>query len=99
MEFGVKYTEFPPYHHPHNSYCVETKFKYGKEYNVKHFFIRNESIVKYSDAIVAFIKDGVLTSGTGNTVKHAKKHNKKVVFISWYIYIYIYMNGVITYGK
>ena len=98
LEFGVKYTEFPPYHEPHNSYCIENQFKYGKEYNVKYFFIRNESIIKYSDGVVAFITNGELTSGTENAINHAKKHGKKVVFISWYIYIYIYMNGV-TYGK
>ena len=72
--------------------------KYGKEYNVKHFFIRNEAIIKYSDGVVAFVKDKEITSGTQNAVNHAKKHKKKVVFISWYIYIYIYMNGV-TYVK
>ena len=82
LEFGIKYTEFPPYHDSYNSYCIESQFKYGKEYNVKHFFIRNESIIKYSDGVVAFIKDGELTSGTKNAVNHAKKYNKKVVFIS-----------------
>ncbi len=82
LDFGIKYTEFPPYHEQHNPYCVESKFKYGREYNVKHFFIRNEAIVKYSDGIVAFVTDGEITSGTKNAVGHAKKHNKKVVFIS-----------------
>ena len=82
LEFDVTYSEFPPYHEPHNSYCIESQFKYGKEYNVKHFFIRNEAIIKYSDGVVAFVKDKEITSGTQNAVNHAKKHKKKVVFIS-----------------
>jgi predicted Rossmann fold nucleotide-binding protein DprA/Smf involved in DNA uptake len=61
---------------------VESQFKYSKEYNVKHFFIRNEAIIKYSNGVVAFITNGELTSGTANAVNHAKKHKKKIVFIS-----------------
>ena len=34
------------------------------------------------DGVVAFITDGEITSGTQNAVNHAKKHKKKVVFIS-----------------
>jgi len=82
LELNMKYTEFPPYHEPHNIYCVENRFKYDKKYNVKHYFIRNEEIVKYSDAVIAFITDGEMSSGTNNTIGHAKRHKKKYILIS-----------------
>jgi ribosomal protein L30E len=37
------------------------------------------------------VKNGKVTNGTKDTINHAKRANKKVVIISWYIYIYIYV--------
>jgi len=82
MEFEMGYKEFPPYHEPYNIYCAEHVGKYGKKYNVQHYFLRNKNLVDYVDAIVAFVKSGKVTNGTKDTINHAKRANKKVVIIS-----------------
>lgn len=51
--------------------------KYGK----KAGFIRNKLIVQSSDVIIAFW-DGV-SVGTGHTITHARKLNKKTIIINF----------------
>ena len=55
-EFDIKYSEFPPYHEPHNIHCVKESFRYGKPYNVGHYHRRNKDLIEYSDKVVAFVQ-------------------------------------------
>ena len=61
LEFGIKYTEFPPFHYKWNQYCQQPRFKYGKKYNVKHFFVQNKLIVEYVDLVIFFTEDEEIT--------------------------------------
>ena len=56
--------------------------KYGKPYNVGYYHKRNKDLVKYSDKVVAFIKDDIITNGTKSALEYCKKINKKFVILS-----------------
>ena len=81
LHFDVKYSEFPAYHEPHNIHCVFESFRYGKQYNVGHYHRRNKDLVEYSDKVVAFCTNGVVTNGTLSALQHAEKINKKSIII------------------
>ncbi len=82
LEFKIPYSEFPPQHLPHNMHCVMEAYNYGKPYNVGYYHKRNKDLVKYSDKVVAFCKDGEVTNGTKSALEYCKKINKKFVILS-----------------
>ncbi len=82
LEFGIKYSEFPAYHEPHNQHCVLGAFRYNKQYNVGNYHRRNKDIVDYSDSVVAFVVDNQVTNGTLSALRYAEKINKKSIIIS-----------------
>ena len=81
IEFGLQDEEYQPAHHAHNLYCVLPENRYGKEYNIKHFFVRNKIIANVSDMVIAFIPEGKKSKGSLDTIKQAKKQGKKVKII------------------
>ena len=81
LELGLQYEEYPPFHEVHNLYCPLPESRYGKPYSVKNFFARNKIIAGTSDFIVAFIPEGIESNGTRNTLKYAKKFDKKAIII------------------
>ena len=81
IEFGLQYEEYHPAHHAHNLYCVLPENRYGKEYSIKHFFVRNKIIANVSDMVIAFIPEGKKSKGSLDTIKQAKKQGKKVKII------------------
>jgi len=48
---------------------------------VGYFHKRNKDMVKYSDRVVAFCKDGEVTNGTKSTLEYCKKFNKKFIIL------------------
>ena len=82
LDFDVNYSEFPAYHEPHNIHCVLEAFKYGKPYSVGNYHRRNKDLVEYSDKVVAFCTNGVVTNGTSSALTHAEKINKKSIIIN-----------------
>ena len=82
LEFGLDYSEFPPQHQTHNQHCVMEAYNYGKPYNVGYYHKRNKDLVKYSDKVVAFCKEGEITNGTRSALEYCKKINKKFVILS-----------------
>ena len=82
LDFDVNYSEFPAYHEPHNIHCVLESFRYGKQYNVGHYHRRNKDLIEYSDKVVAFCTNGVVTNGTLSALTHAEKINKKLIIIN-----------------
>ena len=81
IEFGLDYEEYPPAHQAHNLYCVLPENRYGKDYSVRHFFVRNKIIANVSDMVIAFIPEGIKSNGALDTIKQAKKQGKKVKII------------------
>ena len=82
LEFDVTYSEFPPYHEPHNIHCVFGAFRYNKHYNVCNYHRRNKDIVEYSDRVVAFVTNGIVTNGTLSALKYSEKVNKKSIIFN-----------------
>ena len=81
LDFDVNYSEFPAYNEPHNIHCVLESFRYGTQYNVGHYHRRNKDLIEYSDKVVAFCTNGVVTNGTLSALQHAEKINKKSIII------------------
>jgi len=79
LEFGIKYTEFPPFHYQWNQHCHLPVFKYGKKYNVKHFFVQNKLIVDYVDLIIFFTEDEEITKI--NDLKRLVEKQKKSLIL------------------
>ena len=79
LEFDINYSEFPPYHEPHNQHCVYGAFRYNKIYSVGNYHKRNKDLVDYSDNVVAFCTEGKVTDGTSSALKYSKKIDKKVI--------------------
>ena len=79
LELDMKYVSFPPAHYPYNSHCILEQTEYAKPYRVWNYSARNKQIAEYSDYIFAFIPKGKESKGTNDTIKHAKKLEKKVV--------------------
>ena len=82
LEFGVKYSEFPPKHYQYNQHCVLESYKYGRPYAVWHYHDRNKHLIDYSDVVVAFVPKGELSNGTESALKEAIKKEKKYVIIN-----------------
>ena len=82
LEFGMKYVEFPPAHYSWNMHCKLPATKYNKPYYVTNYFKRNKQIAEYSDIIVAFIPEGVVSKGTMNTIHHAEKQKKLIKILN-----------------
>jgi hypothetical protein len=82
LEFGINYSEFPPYHEPHNIHCIHGAFRYGKPYNVGYYHKRNKEIVEYSDYVSAFVSNPErISRGTGSALEYCRKNNKKFVIL------------------
>ena len=81
LELGLQYEEYPPAHFPHNLYCPLPESRYGKEYHVKNYHVRNKIIAGTSDFVVAFIPNGIDSDGTMSTINYCKKFNKKYIII------------------
>ena len=77
LEFGIKYTEFAPFHYEWNQYCYPPRFKYGKKYNVKHFFVQDKLIVEYVDVVIFFTDDENITKA--ETLKKLVEKQKKLL--------------------
>ena len=81
LELGLQYQEYPPFHEVHNLYCVLPKSRYGADFNMRNFFVRNKIMVGYSDCIILFIPKNKKTKSELNVIKCSKKMNKKIVII------------------
>ena len=82
LEFGMRYEEYPPFHHPYNLHCVLPESCYNKAYHVKYYFVRNKQIAENSDVVVGFIPDGHTSNGTMSTLGYAEKFGKKTLILS-----------------
>ena len=82
LEYEMDYKEFAPAHYKYNIHCALPRKFYGADYSIGHYHIRNDQLAKYSDMIVAFIPDGINSSGTQDTLKRVEKYGKKTIVIS-----------------
>lgn len=81
LELGLQYEEYPPFHEGHNLYCPLPESRFGKQYSVKYYHVRNKIIAGTCDYIVAFIQGNCKSGGTLSTLRYAEKLNKKSIII------------------
>lgn len=55
---------------------------YNKAYNVKNFFLRNNTYARYVDRLLVFDDTNGTDRKLGNLIKAANKYKKKVVVIN-----------------
>ena len=89
LELGLQYEEYPPFHEVHNLYCTIPESRYGKPYSVKYFHARNKIIAGTCDFVVAFIPDGVESTGTMSTLNLLYKASKILTDVSFEFFITI----------
>ena len=82
LELGCNYIEVNPSHTHKNLYSYMRENWYGKEFNIRNFFIRNKILAKSIDKLIAFVHDGDKATATASTVKYAVEFNKKVIVIT-----------------
>lgn len=80
-EFGIKYTEFPPYFERYNPDCElneVSKYKYNQDYSPKFFFIRYIDFAKFCDNIIILSKNKK-EKITKLVISASEKKNKKYI--------------------
>ena len=81
LEWGFDFESIPTFHDTHNMYVPEDlpPSKFGRKWNMKHFYARNKLISNRSDMVVLF---GSGESISDKIIEYAKEKNKKFVIIN-----------------
>ena len=76
LEWGFDFESIPTFHDQHNMYVPEDlpPHKFGKKWNMKHFYARNRLIANRSDMVVLF---GVGEDISDSIIEYAQKKDKK----------------------
>ena len=81
VDFGVSYSEIPPFHYKWNQDCIYPQSRYNKNYNIKYFFVQNKLIVEYVDLVIFFTEDEKITK-VKDLKKLVEKQNKSLILKS-----------------
>ena len=81
LEWGFDFESIPTFHDSHNMYVPEDlpPNKFGKKWNIRHFYARNRLIANRSDMVVLF---GSGEDISDSIVEYAKKKNIKFQIIN-----------------
>ncbi len=60
---------------------AKERFLVSREFSEACFLKRNRFLVDNADAIIAVYKDGEDRTGTGQTIRYAKKKRKKILYV------------------
>ena len=82
LEFGCKYQEANLPHTAPTLYSMMNEGFYNKPYNVKNFFLRNNTFTRYIDRLLVFDNTNGADKKTTNLIKAAKRAKKIVVVIN-----------------
>ena len=62
--------------------AAEERYLVSREYTKNCYLKRNQFLVDSADALVAVFKESEFRSGTGQTVRYAKRKNKRIFMIT-----------------
>lgn len=82
LEMGCTYKEANLPHTPPTLYSMMTESFYDKPYNVKNFFLRNQTYARYIDKLIVFDDSDGLDKKINNIIEAASKSKKKIVVIT-----------------
>ena len=82
LEFDIEFAEMPPHDYQWNPFCAEPAYMYGKGYNSKNIYIRNEKLAVECDVFILFrIKDDD-SQFLDNLIVRFQKKDKKILVIN-----------------
>jgi hypothetical protein len=80
LEFNIEFAEMPPHDYQWNPFCLEPAYMYGKAYNIKNIYIRNEKLSQECDILILFrVKDDNAQFLDDLIVRFQKKDKKLLV--------------------
>jgi mRNA-degrading endonuclease HigB of HigAB toxin-antitoxin module len=82
LEYGLKYQEANLPHTQPTLYSMMAESFYGKPYNVKNFFLRNNTFARYIDKCIVFDETHGQDKKIVNLIKAVNKARKKLVIIT-----------------
>ena len=82
LEMGCTYKEANLPHTPPTLYSMMTESFYDKPYNVKNYFLRNQTYARYIDKLIVFDDSDGLDKKINNIIEAASKSKKKIVVIT-----------------
>ena len=82
LELECKYKEANLPHTPQTLYSMMHKNFYSKPYNVKNFFLRNDTFARYIDQLIIFDDSKGTDRKIVNLAKAVNKWKKKIVVIN-----------------
>lgn len=82
LELECKYKEANLPHTPQTLYSMMHKNFYSKPYNVKNFFLRNDTFARYIDQLIIFDDSKGIDRKIVNLAKAVNKCKKKIVVIN-----------------
>ena len=82
LEMGYAYKEANLPHTPQTLYSLMTESFYNKPYNVKNFFLRNQTYARYVDKLIVFDDSNGSDKKINNLIEAVSRSKKKVVVIN-----------------
>jgi|TARA_R110000796_G_scaffold212113_3_gene328256 mRNA-degrading endonuclease HigB of HigAB toxin-antitoxin module len=82
LELDCKYQEANLPHTPQTLYSIMHKNFYAKPYNVKNFFLRNNTFARYVDKLIVFDDSKGTDRKIVNLSKALNKCKKKIVVVN-----------------
>ena len=82
LEYGLTYQEANLPHTQPTLYSMMAENFYGKPYNVKNFFLRNNTFARYVDKCVVFDETSGQDKKIINLIKALNKAKKRLVIVT-----------------
>jgi len=81
LQFNINYGEFIPYHENYNSFCIEERYMFSREYSPKYYFAIYKRFVDYCDNFVIFEYSSKRDDVVTRILKTINKQNKYHVIL------------------
>jgi hypothetical protein len=82
LEFDIEFAETPPHDYQWTPYCTEPSYMYGKGYNSKNIYIRNEKLSNDCDILIMFRLKDDDSQFLDDLIKRFQKKGKKILVIN-----------------
>lgn len=84
FEFGIDYGTFPPYHSDYTIDCVMPSYRFGKTYDARYYYWRENDALKWATIVIILCKPNGLIKFV-KIIKALKSEGKKfkVFYDKW----------------
>ena len=77
FKLGLEYGEFQPYHNNYGIHCIMPEQMFGKMYDPRYYFWREDHAVKWANIIMIFLKKESIMK-FDRVIKKSQKLDKKI---------------------